>query len=131
MPYPIQGYASTYSDYFKWKRTASGEVYSHDEYTAALLPRANWYRIPMGTKLLLTYRGRQVVVKVNDRGAGKITDKTTGTADPTRVLDLSRAAMAYLIGVPTHSITDRNASIIRLERIEVIAEDSLPTGPAR
>nr|WP_294548903.1 hypothetical protein [uncultured Rhodopila sp.] len=79
----------------------------------------------MGTVLRLTYGTRQVIVKVNDRGAGKIVNHV---ADETRVLDLSRAAMACLIGVKTEDITDDNASVITLDKIEVMPPTT-PVGP--
>lgn len=90
---PTSGLASTYADHFDAPgrlptKTATGEAYTHLGYTAALLPRVRWYAVPMGTLLRLGCDGRQVVVKVNDRGAG---DGTMA-----RVLDLSRAAYAYL-----------------------------------
>ncbi len=61
--------------------------------------------------------GRKVIVKVNDRGAGKI---VKGKADEGRVLDLSRAAMASLKGMPTSSITDANAGVIDLADIRIL-----------
>ena len=66
----------------------------------------------MGTLLKLGCGGRQVVVKVNDRGAG---DGTMA-----RVLDLSRAAYAHLAGVPASTVTDRTASILQLTSIEQV-----------
>jgi rare lipoprotein A len=117
MDFPKSGEASTYSDYFVGRRTASGDRYSHDGYTAAVLPQSRWYALPMGTLLQLAYMGRRVVVKVNDRGAGKI---VKGKADEGRVLDLSRAAMACLKGVATDSITDANAGVIDLVDIRIM-----------
>ncbi len=71
-------------------------------------------------------------MKVNDRGAGKtIKDKATGekiTVDDGRVLDLSRAAYAYLIGKATNTITNANAGVIDLEGI-LIVPPSTPFGP--
>ncbi len=127
MAFPTQGKASTYSDYFKERRTASGEIYSHDKYTAALLPRSNWYVLPMGTLLKLTHNSKQVVVKINDRGAGKIDDKGINR-DLGRVLDLSRIAMAALQGKSALSISDRNASVIHLQKIEIVPATT-PLGP--
>ena len=109
---PISGQASTYSDYFKGRLTSSGEVYSHAGYTAALLPKARWYAVPLGTLVRLTYNGKVVVVKINDRGAG---DGTMA-----RVLDLSRAAYAYLIGKTVDSVTDANAGVVQLSLIEIV-----------
>ena len=114
---PTNGLASTYADHFNAPgrpamKTATGEPYSHLGYTAALLPRARWYVVPMGTLLKLGCGGRQVVVKVNDRGAG---DGTMA-----RVLDLSRAAYAHLARVPASTVTDRTASILQLTSIEQV-----------
>ena len=63
----------------------------------------------MGTKLLLSYHGRKVVVTVNDVGAGKEGED--------RVLDLSHAAMEYLRGYP---VTDRTAGLLPLDSIQII-----------
>jgi len=65
----------------------------------------------------LTYHGRKVVVKVNDRGAGKIVG---GHADGSRVLDLSRAAYAYLIGKKVTEVKDDNAGVIQLDDIKIV-----------
>jgi rare lipoprotein A (peptidoglycan hydrolase) len=125
--FPSSGQASTYADYFERRTTSNGDTYRHSGYTAALLPRSHWHSFAMGTLLRLTYRDRQVIVKVNDRGAGKVIN---GVADDTRVLDLSRAAMAYLIGVKTEDITDDNASVITLDKIEVMPLGT-PVGPVQ
>ena len=117
---PISGQASTYSDYFKGRLTSSGEPYSHAGYTAALLPKERWHAVPLGTLVRLTYNGRVVVVKVNDRGAG---DGTMA-----RVLDLSRAAYAYLINRTLDSVTDANAGVIQLSLIEIVPPGT-PVGP--
>jgi hypothetical protein len=53
-----------------------------------------------------------VVVEVNDSGAGNGREN--------RVLDLSHAAMAYLIGKRTEDINDRNAGIVQLDSIEIV-----------
>jgi rare lipoprotein A len=112
---PSRGLASTYSDWFVGKTTSNGDTYSHDSYTAALLPKSRWHAVPMGTHLELLAHGRKVVVKINDRGKGNGEE---------RVLDLSRAAYAYLIGMETSAITDQNASIVRLDLITLVAADT-------
>jgi len=48
-------------------------------------------------------------VKVNDRGGGN--------GSMNRVLDLSRAAYAYLVNKSLSSITDKTASVIQLTSI--------------
>jgi rare lipoprotein A len=127
MTFPVTGEASTYSDYFIGKKTSNGDTYSHDAFTAALLPKSRWYALPMGTKLKVTYQNREIVVKVNDRGAGKVVG---GKADEIRVLDLSRAAMANLLGKRTAEITDKNAGVLFLSSIQLMPDDT-PTGPVK
>ena len=126
MGLPLSGRASSYSNYFSGKPTASGQPYSHSGFTAALLPKSNWHALPLGTLVKLTYLGRSVVVKVNDRGAGDIKDGVN--KDPSRVLDLSRSAMAVLLGVSSGSVTDSSAGVINIERIEVVPSGT-PLGP--
>ena len=94
----------------------------HEGYSAALLPQARWYAVPLGTLLKVSYAGRSVVVKVNDRGKG---DREGSLA---RVLDLSRAAFAYLKGLPAATITDQNAGVLQLSAI-AIAVPGTPLGP--
>ena len=76
------GTASYYADHFSGKRTASGEAYDPEAFTAA------HRSLPFGTRLRVTdmASGRSVVVRVNDRGpwGGK------------RLIDLSRAAAREL-----------------------------------
>jgi rare lipoprotein A len=117
---PSRGEASTYSDWFVNKRTANGETYTHQGYTAALVPQARWYSVPMGTLLQISANGRSVVVEVNDRGAGN--------GQMSRVLDLSRAAYAYLKGVPSLAVTDRTAGVVQLDTIG-LAPAGAPLGP--
>ena len=109
MGLPLSGRASTYSSKNEGHHTVNGDIYSGSGYTAALLPRSNWHAVPFGTKLKLTFMGRSVVVKVNDVGAGGESAKTHINSNPTRVLDLSRQAMAFLTGQNLHAITDHNA----------------------
>jgi rare lipoprotein A len=134
MAFPNSGKASTYSDFFINKPTASGDFYQHDKYTAALLPRSNWGALPMGTLLQLTHKGRKVVVKVNDKGAGKtVKDPNTGvrtSIDDGRVLDLSRIAWAYLSGKEMKDVSDATAGIILLETI-IVVPYATPLGPVQ
>ena len=78
--YPNKG--TFYHDKFEGRKTASGEVFNQNAFTAA-----HW-RIKLGTYILVTNRntGLQVIVKVNDRCPRK------------GVIDLSRRA-AYAIGI--------------------------------
>lgn len=72
----MSGYASWYGNEFNGKPTASGEVFDQYAFTCA------HKTLPFGTWLRVSFRGRSVVVKVNDRGPF-VKD---------RVLDLSRGA---------------------------------------
>ncbi|MCK4777500.1 MAG: septal ring lytic transglycosylase RlpA family protein [Actinomycetia bacterium] len=74
------GLASWYGPGFHGKRTASGEIFNQNDFTCA-------HKIlPLGSYVLVTYKGRSIVLKVNDRGP----------FIPGRVLDLSKAAAYYL-----------------------------------
>lgn len=125
---PKSGEASTYSDYFVGRMTSNGEIYSHEGYTADLLPKSRWYAVSMGTRLRVSYMSRHVVVKINDRGAGK--KLKNGTADERRVLDLSRAAMAYLTGKSINQITEVSAGVLQLSNIEIVPP-ATPLGPVK
>ena len=70
------GSASYYAAKFEGRRTASGERFDNDEYTAA------HRTLPFGTKVKVTRAGKSVVVRINDRGPF-----TRG-----RVIDVSQAA---------------------------------------
>ncbi|MGD9543168.1 MAG: septal ring lytic transglycosylase RlpA family protein [Methylocystis sp.] len=62
-------------------RTANGEIFDMWDMTAA------HRTLPMGTRLRLTYAGRSVVVRINDRGPAAWTG---------RGLDVSRGAAVQL-----------------------------------
>jgi rare lipoprotein A len=70
------GMASWYGNELAGHRTASGERFDPNELTAA------HRTLPIGSEVRVTYHGRSVIVRINDRGpfAGH------------RVIDLSRAA---------------------------------------
>ncbi len=121
---PTTGLASTYADKFVGRDVADSTIahrdrYSHDGYTAALLG-SHKGAVPFGTKLRLSYQSRSVVVRVNDSGSG--------VSQEDRVLDLSRAAMAYLIGKGVGDISDRSAKVIMLSMI-LVTDASTPLGP--
>ncbi len=73
-----EGQASFYGNEFVGRRTANGETYRHEEMTAA------HRTYPFGTlvRVVNLKNGRQIVVRINDRGPHKAG----------RVVDLSRAA---------------------------------------
>ena len=77
-----RGMASWYGPGFHGKRTASGERFDMDEFTAA------HRTLPFGTRVRVrnTQNGREVIVRINDRGP-RISH---------RVIDLSKAAAAAL-----------------------------------
>lgn len=93
-----QGKASYYHNKFNGRKTASGEIFSQKQFTAA----CNVY--PLGTLLLVTNtkNGKSVVVKVNDR---------IGTKK--RIIDLSLAA-AKELGFVSNGITNVTISKIEL-----------------
>jgi len=67
--------ASYYADKHVGKKTANGEIYRHDQLTAA------HRKLPFGTMVKVTNRdnGESVVVRINDRGPfvrGRIIDLT-------------------------------------------------------
>lgn len=77
-----RGKASWYGPGFHGKRTASGERFDMNDLTAA------HRTLPFGTRVRVrnSQNGREVVVRINDRGP-QIAD---------RIIDLSRAAAAAL-----------------------------------
>jgi rare lipoprotein A len=79
-----QGLASWYGELFHGRRTASGEIFNMNEFTAA------HKTLPFGTRLRVRNpaTGQEVLVRVNDRGP-----HVGG-----RIIDLSRAA-AQSIGL--------------------------------
>jgi len=74
------GWASWYGSE-SGNRTANGERFNGSGMTAA------HRSLPFGTKLRVTFQGKSVVVRINDRGPARRTG---------RVLDLSKAAAARL-----------------------------------
>lgn len=77
-----RGMASWYGPDFHGKRTASGERFDMNDLTAA------HRTLPFGTRVRVrnTRNGREVVVRINDRGP-RVSD---------RIIDLSKAAAAAL-----------------------------------
>ncbi len=76
----FSGYTTSYGAEFHGRPTASGVVFNMYDYTCA------HRTLPFGTWLLVTFRGKQVIVQVNDRGPFV----------PGRVLDLSQGAAQYI-----------------------------------
>lgn len=72
------GQASYYGDEFNGKKTASGEIYNMNDFTAA------HRTLPFGTKVKVTNtkNNKTIIVRINDRGPFK----------HGRIIDLSKAA---------------------------------------
>jgi len=92
------GLASFYANKFVGRKTANGEIFSQDKYTAAcnVLPLGTWIKV---TNLR---NGKSVVVKTNDRLHPKVK----------RLVDLSRVAAQKLNYI--------NSGLVKV-RIEVIS----------
>lgn len=88
-------------------RTANGERFNPDGISAA------HRTLPFGTRVRVTYRGRSVVVRINDRGPAKWTS---------RCIDLSRGAARAIgmisagVGTVTLEVLSRPARISRSSR---------------
>jgi rare lipoprotein A len=95
-----EGLASWYGGKFQGRKTASGELFDQNAFTAA------HRTMPFGTKLRVTNRknGRSVKVRVNDRGP---------FSGRQRVIDLSKAA-ADAIGMTAEGIVP-----VRIEVLSV------------
>lgn len=81
-----QGLASFYSDALQGNRTASGETYDPQALTAAHRD------LPFGTRVRVQHleTGRQVVVRINDRGPfikGRVIDLSRRAAEQLRMID--------------------------------------------
>ena len=72
------GVASWYGPGFAGRRTASGERFDPNQYTAA------HRTLPFGSKVRVTRNGRSVVVRINDRGpfhGGRVIDLSQAAAE--------------------------------------------------
>ena len=78
----MEGLAAYYSNRLNGRKTASGQIFDQNALTAA------HPTLPFGTKVKVTNtkNNRSVVVRINDRGP----------TQPSRVIDLSRAAAGKL-----------------------------------
>jgi rare lipoprotein A len=102
----LKGRASYYSDDFHGKRTASGEKFDVNKFSAA------HRTLPFGTKVKVTnlINGRAVILKINDRGPHV----------KTRIIDLSKIS-AKAIDLMKYG--DAKVSI------EVVTDPRLALGP--
>ena len=104
----VSGLASYYSSFFDGRKTANGEIFRNQKYSAAHLT------LPLGTWVEVKSRatGRTLRLRVNDRGpyAKKF------------CLDLSQAAARYL-GVDRHPDRYVDVRIIALPGEEPLPDD--------
>ena len=96
-PFIQRGKGSWYGKKFHGQRTASGEIYDMFKMTAAH-PRLP---IPSYARVTNLRNGKQVIVRINDRGP----------FHPDRVIDLSKNA-AEEIDLITYGVTDIEAEIL-------------------
>lgn len=96
------GQASWYGPGFSGKKTASGDVFDEEKFTAA------HKTIPLGSRAKVTNlaNGKSVEVEINDRGP----------FIPGRIIDLSQAAAQAL------GIVDRGVAKVR---VDVLPDDSI------
>ncbi len=92
------GKASYYSDIHQNNKTASGDIYQHNQKTAA------HKTLPFGSnvKVTNTHNGKSVIVKINDRGPF-----VRG-----RIIDLSKSAFSS-IGNISSGLIDVNIEVVR------------------
>ena len=93
----LYGQASFYSNKFHGRKTANGEIFSQDKFTAACNV------LPLGTMIRVTNlkNGKTVVVKTNDRLHAKTR----------RLVDLTRAA-AKKLGFISRGLTRVKVEVI-------------------
>jgi rare lipoprotein A len=89
------GYATWYGPGFQGRRTASGERFNTNGYTAA-----HRY-FPMGCRVLVTNHanGRSVVVRINDRGpygGGRVIDLSLASARAIGMSGTARVTLARM-----------------------------------
>lgn len=110
-----QGKASWYGPGFQGNKTASGEIFDTNQYTAA------HPTLPFGTKLKVTNsaNGKSVIVTINDRGPFAVDNNGKAIRPlrphPSRVIDLSKASMDKLGG----------SGVIDV-KLEILKEKSTP-----
>ncbi|HOV62517.1 MAG TPA: septal ring lytic transglycosylase RlpA family protein [Spirochaetia bacterium] len=99
-----EGYASWYGGKFHGRKTANGEIFDSNEFTAA------HRTLPFGTLVKVTNlaNGLSVIVRINDRGPF-----VEG-----RIIDLSRAAAAKI------GMAGSGVAHVRIEPIGMAATDS-------
>ena len=118
--------ASWYGPGFEGNDTANGEVFDPSGYTAAHKTYA------FGTKLIVTYEGRSVVVRINDRGpyvAGRELDLAQGAAEylgltavGVDIVDVQEAAASTPVG--PYSAPSNSASVRPTQQAAPAASDA-------
>lgn len=108
------GVASYYGDEFIGRKTASGELYKAEAFTAA------HRSLPLGTRLLVTNleNGKKVVVTVNDRGPfvkGRLIDLSRAAAEKIGLIvngtaKVSIQALPFDMDVPADAAADTPAA---------------------
>ncbi len=100
--FPVEGWGCTVTSWYGGgerlaRHTANGEVFRPSGLTAA------HRKLAFGTKLRVTYAGRSVVVRINDRGPHPKTGRS---------LDLSRAA-AVSLGIIHRGVACVGVTVVR------------------
>lgn len=90
------GMASFYHDKFVGRKTATGEIFSNEKFTAA----SNFFKLGTYVKVTNLRNGKVIYVKVNDR-----------MGHPTRVIDLTRNAARKL------SYVTRGIAKVKIEEV--------------
>ena len=111
------GGATFYSDSFHGKKTANGERYNKNEFTAA------HRSLPLGTIVRVTNlsNGNNLLVRINDRGPGK----------KKLILDVSRAAASKLnmirrgvISVQVEVVADKRGIPVAQNKLKTLSSAS-------
>jgi rare lipoprotein A len=108
------GKASWYGRVFQHKKTASGELYDMNDFTAAhrTLPLGSWVKV---TNLL---NDKSVFVRINDRGP----------ITKSRILDLSYGA-AMILGVGNRGVAKVRLDVIETPTVAQMIGPQLAEGP--
>ncbi|HUS64948.1 MAG TPA: septal ring lytic transglycosylase RlpA family protein [Kofleriaceae bacterium] len=112
----LEGKAIWYGGRWHGKRTASGETFDKEALTAA------HRSLPFGTRVRVTHRdsGRQVVVRINDRGPyGR---------DRSRVIDVSEAA-ARALGFDGDGSIPVRLEVLAVSNLPQVSGDATPVRP--
>lgn len=105
-----KGIASFYHDKFEGRKTATGEIFDNEKFTAA----CNKLKLGTYVKVTNVSNGEYVYVKINDRMA----------AANKRLIDLAEVA-AYKLGFHKKGITKVNVEIVPEEegRLGILAQN--------